>query len=569
MKKLLFIFLPFVLFATPKTDFLKRIEFHFLLEDYEGALKEVKKAEAVCLDDLDIKKARVRSLIALGFENEALEALRKISSDELKKDSSILEDVAWGILKKGTYSSQYATRLSSLLGIFFTRDARAVTALQKMLSDSSAILRSAALQLSCNYQDEPLKSEVAFLFENEKVYHVRLEVLKALGAMRIKSKEANLKEILKNDKATYEERELAVEALVNIYDNIDPSELKILLRSPYAGFRILGAELGAHFKIEDVKKEIAALVSDARADVRMAALNAIALYYKDALTKEEIIPILSKAYSDTNAFVAITASFVGMLLDPHAKEHMKKWITDADVENSRFASGALAHAGARGRQLCLYALENSQDDFVRANAAIGLIGQRECLQKSSDILYNFIKNKKGMWMWQDIGLFQILAPSQVKHIDQMPNYPEAIDQVVQLNLLSLLSRIEYPKANEAVKSFLQNKTWGITGLAAVTLLQEGDEESLTLLRGLLKDPDKNVRVQAALALAIMGKDKSGLPILEEAYFKAGFDLKLNILEAIGRVGKNESLFFLLKVLDEPFQILRVAAASAIIQIANL
>lgn len=569
MKRLLFIFLPFIVFAAPD-DFLRRIECHFLLEDYEGAIKEIKKAESVFPNDKEIQKAYIRALIALGEENEAISILNNLYSHaDLKNDPSILEDVAWGILKKGVNSSQYATRLSSLVGIYFTRDARAVSILKSMMKDTNAILRAVALQLSCNYRDEPLINEVVELFENEKIYLVRLEVLKTIGAMRIKSKEGDLKEILKNDKATYDERALAVEALVNIYDKIDPDELKILLSSPYAGFRILGAEMGAHFKIAEVKKEIALLASDARFDVRIAALNSIALFYKDVIPKKEIKALLSKAYNDTNAYVAITASFVGLLVDPLAKKHMKKWLDDPYPENRRFAAGTVAHAGARGKDLCLYALENSQDDFVRANVAIGLIGQRENLKKCADVIYDFIKNKKIMWMWENEGLFQILAPSEIRHIDQLPNYPEAIDQVVQLNLLSILSMLEDPRAQDAIKTFLKTKTWGITGLAAITLLQEGDEESLTLLKALLKDSDKTVRIQAALALAIIGKDKSALPVLEKAYFDAPHDLKLNILEAIGRIGNMESFPFLLKVLEEPFQMLRIAAASAIIQAANL
>jgi HEAT repeat protein len=569
LKSLLFIFLPFIVFSAPD-DFLRRIECHFLLEDYEGAIKEIKKAESVFPNDKEIQKAYIRALIALGEENEAISVLNNLYSHvDLKNDPSILEDVAWGILKKGVNSSQYATRLSSLVGIYFTRDARAVSILKSMMKDTNAILRAVALQLSCNYRDEPLINEVVELFENEKIYLVRLEVLKTIGAMRIKSKEADLKEILKNDKATYDERALAVEALVNIYDKIDIAELKILLSSPYAGFRILGAEMGAHFKIAEVKKEIALLASDARFDVRIAALNSIALFYKDVIPKKEIKALLSKAYDDTNAYVAITASFVGLLVDPLAKKHMKKWLDDPYPENRRFAAGTVAHAGVHGKDLCLYALENSRDDFVRANVAIGLIGQRENLKKCADVIYDFIKNKKIMWMWENEGLFQILAPSEIRHIDQLPNYPEAIDQVVQLNLLSILSMLEDPRAQDAIKTFLKTKTWGITGLAAITLLQEGDEESLTLLKALLKDSDKTVRIQAALALAIIGKDKSALPILEKAYFDAPHDLKLNILEAIGRVGNMESFPFLLKVLEEPFQMLRIAAASAIIQTANL
>jgi HEAT repeat protein len=135
--------------------------------------------------------------------------------------------------------------------------------------------------------------------------------------------------------------------------------------------------------------------------------------------------------------------------------------------------------------------------------------------------------------------------------------------------LSLLAILEDSRAQEGIKAFLKRRTWGITGLAAITLLQEGDEPSLNVLRDLLKDNDRNVRIQAAMALATIGKDKGALPVLEEAYFCAGHEMKLNILGAIAHIANKEAFPFLLKVLEEPFQILKIAAASAIIQAANL
>lgn len=572
MKFFFLLFLPFFLFAKETEEaFLKRIEAHFVLEDFDSAYEEIVNARKIFPETKELKRAYIRALSSLCRENEAISACRTFyTMEELKKDPSLLEEIAWGVLKKGLQSSQYAHRLSSLVGIYFTKDARAVLTLRSAMKDSNAIIRAVALQLACNYRDELLQRQVAELLESEKVWFVRLEVINAVGQMRMKSAEKNLKEILKNEKATFEERMLSVEALVNIYDKIDLDELEILLKSPYAGFRILGIQLGSHFKIEPVKKEILLLTSDPRYDVRMAALNALGFFYKDHFTKKEMQEILIKTYKDSNAFVAITASWLGLFIDPSsAKTEMKKWLFDPYEENRRFASGALSHAASRAKDLCSFALANG-DDYVRANVAFGMITQREEVKKCSDFLYGFLKNKKEMWMWEsNQSGFQILAPSRIRHTDQLPNYPQAIDQVVQLNILSLLSTLEDQRSLEAVKTFLKEKTWGITGLAAISLLHEGDEGCITVLKELLKDKEKSIRIQAALALAIYGKDKTALPILEEAYGDSPHELKLVIVEAIGNIGNENSFAFLLKVLEEPFLNLKIAAASALIQIANL
>ncbi|HSW72399.1 MAG TPA: HEAT repeat domain-containing protein, partial [Chlamydiales bacterium] len=128
-----------------------------------------------------------------------------------------------------------------------------------------------------------------------------------------------------------------------------------------------------------------------------------------------------------------------------------------------------------------------------------------------------------------------------------------------------LAIMQDPRAQPALKEFLLQKNWGITGYAALVLLKEGDEDALAIIRNLLKDSHPQVRFQAAIALAMYGKDESALLTLEDAYAKADHQQKITILEAMGKIGKVESCLFLAKALDEPFEILRTVAASSIIQ----
>src|SRR4029077_11906570 len=123
----------------------------------------------------------------------------------------------------------------------------------------------------------------------------------------------------------------------------------------------------------------------------------------------------------------------------------------------------------------------------------------------------------------------------------------------------------YSKAQTAVKNFLKKQTWGVTGAAAATLLQEGDEESLEIVRDLLTDPDENIRIQAALILAIVGSDPAAIKVLQEVYPRMDREMQVYILEAIAHIGDPESVPFLIDILKEPFQVLRVVAASALIQ----
>lgn len=249
---------------------------------------------------------------------------------------------------------------------------------------------------------------------------------------------------------------------------------------------------------------------------------------------------------------------------------MERWLGDLLPENRRLAASALAAVGSRGVELSVKMLGESKDPYVKANIALGLLGQRAKCQEAADFLVGFLAEEKRLWMMDKRlnPLFETLQPSQIRYNDQIPNYPEAHDQMTRLHLVSLLALVEDPRALSALKTFLQRKHWGITGVAAATLLHEGDDEALAMVKELVNDADANVRLQACLVLAMFGKDESVLRDLQGAYAGADHEKKLHILEALGRIGNRESYSFLVGVLNEPFPILRVAAAAALIQSVN-
>ncbi|NGX63826.1 MAG: hypothetical protein KR126chlam6_01242, partial [Candidatus Anoxychlamydiales bacterium] len=56
--------------------------------------------------------------------------------------------------------------------------------------------------------------------------------------------------------------------------------------------------------------------------------------------------------------------------------------------------------------------------------------------------------------------------------------------------------------------------------------------------------------------------------LEEAYLSSDYNMKIQILESLGHIGSKKSIKFLINVLDEPYQNLRVVAASSMIRCIN-
>lgn len=568
------IFIPLLLFGgLSEEEGLRRVQAHLLLDDLPSALDEALRLVEAFPQSKEVGTSFVEVLAANGMEEEALDTWHKLSAayPELIIDRHLLEELSWGVLKKGLQSNQYGIRLTSLIGAYLTRDSRAVQILVRMMRDSNAMIRSVAVQMSTAYADAMLKDEISRLLVEEKVWMVRLEVIRAVGALRMKQLAAKLQQYVMSDKSTYEERGAAIEALVHIYDDIGVVEWKQLAASNRAGLRHLACVLALHFMIPEVQEEMIHLMGDPNPDVRIAAINAFGMYYRKLTSLENAKEALQPVLKDSDPAVAITAAWAAILVDPpFGEEYMSKWLKDSLPENRRFASAALAATGDRSVALAVATLKESEDWYVRANIAEGLLGQRIEVEACCDTLYECLQMEKKMWMRDSRRnpLFAVLSPSQVRHNDQIPNYPEAIDQMTRLEVVSSLAVLEDLRALGALKAFLQRKSWGVTGVAAATLLREGDERSLEIVRELLKDQDPNVRLQACLVLAMMGRDETVIKELESAYSGASHERKLHILEALGRIGHMDSLHFLTSTLREPFPVLRICAAAALIQTVN-
>ncbi len=552
-------------------EYKKRVQAHLMISDRGAAVEEAKSALKEFPESKSLQMAYIRALCEKGDEMEAMEQWieTRIQFQDEKEKRRMLEMLAWGVLNKGESSSQINIRMNSMLGAAFTRDAKAIPILLGHLRSSNALLRSIALKLSSSFGDAPLKEEIARLLKGEKVWYVRLDAIQAAGQLRMSELKPELKEIIGNPRTLIEEKASAIIALVSMYDTIERDELLSLVESDRAGLRQLAAEGIAHLNLFEETDLLLPLLKDASSDVRISALNAIALMRLQKIGEAAVSDLIADNLNNTSPEVAVTASYVLLLNDEkEGSRHLAKWIKSPNAEWRRLASAALAASGRYGLKLELKEFYETDDPYVKVNLALGLIGQRIQVKMACDALHKvFSQEKNTLWMWDASSnpLFRSLAPSRVKHVEHIPHYPAVVDQLVKLEILSILSILRYPQAQHAVREFLQARTWGVTGAAAATLLQEGDEEDLAAVRELLTDPDEKIRVQAAMILAIVGSDPSAVKILQEAYPHVDREMKVHILEALAHIGDRDSIPFLLDILKEPFQILRVVSASALIQ----
>lgn len=564
----LFLFPSIASSAISDENISKRVHAHMTIGDFQSASEEARNGVQQYPHSKLLWQAYIKALAKSGDEKMMMAQWHQFIEKfpEERNNHEILECLAWSVIEKGASSSSPIIRVTSMLGAFFSQDAKGVAILQRGLRDDNSFLRAAAIKLSSHLHDVSLQDELLRLFKEEPVWSVRLEAIEAVGKLNLMESREALTNIIAQDNAHIEEKAAAIQSLIMLSDTIDKEQLKRLVQSDRVGMRLLACELISYF---DQKQDVDMLfpfVQDYHAAVRAKVFHTLGCLRTERIAGRSVSDLAARSVSDPDPNVATTAAWVLTLNDPTKGCRVFEGLLKHKTREMRhLAAAALAATGKYGLPLVKKVFRQNDDPYVRMNLALGLIGQRTDVQAACDCLYEGLAQQKERWAWEEEGNFRILAPSKVKHDDAIPNKPEAVNQLTRLEVLEVLSIVQYPQAQQAIKIFLQESNWGISGLASVLLLTEGDENAVDLVQALLKDSDPKVSVQAALILALWGKGEDSVQLLQEAYATADRELKGQILEGVGRVGSAASLQFLVERLQEPYQTLRIIAAAALLE----
>lgn len=557
--------IPSSLLANPESS-ARRIQAHLLIGDAQAAVNEGRQALKSFPKNPLIYEWLIRSLSSLGEDDAMMQVWGEFHAqfEERSLEQDILEEMCWGILKKGQRATGLSSQLICVIGAALTHDMRAVPFLLHGMQHSNADIRGIAVELASAYGDHPLREQISTLFHTEKVLDMRLKVIKALGKLKIETHLPDLIQCVANPKTGPKEKLAAIEAIIHIHEKIDSDELRFLVSSDRSGLRQLACEVIAHCELKESADLLIPLINDPHPEVCAAALKTWGIFKKEVT--EGIKQLALKGVDPT---VGVTAAWVWLIRDPIEGElGMIRWLEHENERIRALAASAVATAGPYGITLAKKILGTSKDPYVKANLAIALAGQRESSEEVCEVLENCLQNQHERWMFSENGLFKTLEKSDLSHNPSITNFPEVVNQTVRLEVLNLLAILESPRALEALKVFLKERKWGVTGIAAETLLGEGDETAMDLVREALEDADPEVRTEAALVLASWGKDHSALPILLEIYPKAERQLQLKILESLGRLGEKKTIPFLIERLKEPSLIIRMVTASVLIQTLN-
>lgn len=563
------------------SGWVKRIRAHLTVHDEKAAWEECVGYLSQSPDSQELNEVCIQALAAMQREKELILFTQNYFTrfPEKKKDREILEHLSWGIIDNASSSNAPLVRVYALIAGFFSNDAKGVRLIQKALIDSNSFIRATAIKVSSSLSDLQLQQEVKRLIKEEPNFLVRLEAIKAIGLMKGKFAKNDLEQMIADEQIEHEERAYAIESLSILMDSAKREEIEALSKSKRVGFRLLACELVLSQGFNDeLTKEIdliIPLLKDNHREVRRAALEILGVLQVKEFKGQKIEDIVSPLLKDLDSKVAMTASYI-IILNNKDRGHkaLKPFFDSPSTEERCFASAVLAKSGKYALPLISQVFDETKDTLVKMNLSLGLIGQRENTKSACNALYLGLKELKEPLVWVEVGEFKYLTASttasstmsQYNVKELIPNEKEAMNQLVRLEILNILSIMQFKQTESAIKEFLQESTWGISSMASFLLLTEGDEAAIERVQHLLKDPNEKVRVQAALILSLWSQGDDALPILEEAYPLASREMKERILEGIGRIGSFSSVPFLLECLKEPFQLLRVIAASSLLQI---
>ncbi|MFQ5729592.1 MAG: HEAT repeat domain-containing protein [Waddliaceae bacterium] len=538
------------------------------IKDYRQACEEAKLVLDRNPQSKQAWEAYIHALARFGEEKQMVsvwENYLKLYPEE-EHNRHLLESMAWGVIEKAEHSASPIVRTYALLGAFIGADARGVEILHRNLFDPCASIRAVSLRLVSNLRDADLQEGVFRLFQKERNGNVRLEAIKAVGEMKIQQAQPGLVAIVADGKTRAEEKAAAMESLVRLLETPKEVEIEKLAKSNRAGLRELACQVVAHAGEQSDVFPIIPLLRDHCADVRCAALQVLGLLrvkeWKGSSINELIFPLLD----DPSPQVAVTAAWAFTLNDPdQGRKAFGRWLTHQNREVRLMAGAALVSTGSYGYPLLRETFYSTEDPYLKMNLALGLVAQREECQEACEAIYQSLTKEKALWKKEQKGLFRFIAPSKTKHSAAIPNQPEETNQLTRLEVLNVLAVMEDPNAQPAIRNFLQERTWGVSGVAAALLLTEGDELALQHVQELLGDSNNKVRIQAALILALWGRGEGAIKVLQEAYDGADREMKERLLEGIGHIGARSSISFLTKRLKESYQTLRIIAAASLLK----
>jgi HEAT repeat protein len=479
-------------------------------------------------------------------------------------DPFLLEAMAWGVIRKGSRDSALPLRLLSLLAAALSKDFRGVHLVEEAMDHPNSMIRSVAYQVSGQMGDDCLKDKIIKRLAEEKESEARLSLIRSLGTLRIKEKEPFLIQVVENSSSRQEERESAFEALLALHERPKRREVEELLKSPRSLHRAVGSRLALHLNPAPPLSLFLPLLEDPSRRVILEAARTIGLLYAHDPKLPDIIQGLKKR---PEGEARVASLWMATLRNAATPEDWLPFLNHPNLKVSLYSAALLNTAGEKSLPIRKALLEKTTEPFVQLNLSLGLLNDVEDQNKLLSLLSSLFDKAQPLWNVGEQGGVSYIAPQRGEALPALVTTKD-LDTVARLEFLNEIAPFAPAFAEEKLKGFLTHRRPEIGLLATSLLIKEGSEEMLQQVEELLEDPSFPHRVEAALLLSLWRRDDEGVQILQEHYPQGDRHEKEILLQGIARLGSPKQAPFLIGCFKEPFPMLRVFAAFALVGCLN-
>ena len=548
---------------------INRIKNCLLISNFEEAVEISEYANRKFLNCDELEKLLIISWARNGQEQKALNLLEpyvaKLSSaDDIRE---IYREIAWSIIERNYDTSAITLRQICLLAASISGESRGVNLLLKGLVDTNYVVKKAAIEFSSQLPDKALQDHVLKIVETEKNREIVKASIVALGNMNAKQAVNHLKTVIAAENVPVAEQILAINSLLQILDSVDVETLQRLSQSNRFIVKLFVCQAISHFNLVNCKNILISLINDPNAMVRASALKNLGLLniQNDDLKNVKISFSFS---SDLDTEVQVTKGWFLLLHgDVEGEKILERSLLSHRKEEALLASAAIKNLGSRALNISQKWFKKHQDPFVRLNLSMHLLSQESSIKEATSELESLCLNLKDRLAPSDNSLFEHITSA---HKVKSSSLDDLIiqDQLTRLGVLNLLIDNHSSRAEMILHELMQKKKWEIAFGAGLLAMSLSNDSAVEMLNKHLSDPSAKIKLKSALILSLWSRDEKPLAVLKEAYKLAPHDIKARILEAIARIGSDESLLFLKSALQEPSPTLKLIASLAIIMCVN-
>ena len=524
---------------------INRIKNCLLISNFEEAVEISEYANRKFLNCDELEKLLIISWARNGQEQKALNLLEpyvaKLSSaDDIRE---IYREIAWSIIERNYDTSAITLRQICLLAASISGESRGVNLLLKGLVDTNYVVKKAAIEFSSQLPDKALQDHVLKIVETEKNREIVKASIVALGNMNAKQAVNHLKTVIAAENVPVAEQILAINSLLQILDSVDVETLQRLSQSNRFIVKLFVCQAISHFNLVNCKNILISLINDPNAMVRASALKNLGLLniQNDDLKNVKISFSFS---SDLDTEVQVTKGWFLLLHgDVEGEKILERSLLSHRKEEALLASAAIKNLGSRALNISQKWFKKHQDPFVRLNLSMHLLSQESSIKEATSELESLCLNLKDRLAPSDNSLFEHITSA---HKVKSSSLDDLIiqDQLTRLGVLNLLIDNHSSRAEMILHELMQKKKWEIAFGAGLLAMSLSNDSAVEMLNKHLSDPSAKIKLKSALILSLWSRDEKPLAVLKEAYKLAPHDIKARILEAIARIGSDESLLFL-------------------------